>query len=57
MDEGWQALERDENGRQQPNTTKLPGGVSGIAEFVHKKGLRLGVYSDAGYLMSNLLLC
>ncbi|KAJ5376801.1 Alpha-galactosidase alpha-n-acetylgalactosaminidase [Penicillium cosmopolitanum] len=48
MDEGWQALERDENGRQQPNTTKLPGGVSGIAEFVHKKGLRLGVYSDAG---------
>ncbi|CAI7564053.1 unnamed protein product [Penicillium pancosmium] len=48
MDEGWQALERDKNGRQQPNTTKLPGGVGGIAEFVHKKGLKLGVYSDAG---------
>jgi Alpha-galactosidase len=50
MDEGWQAMERDENGRQQANTTKLPGGVAGIADFVHNKGLKLGVYSDAGYI-------
>ncbi|KAJ5802529.1 Alpha-galactosidase alpha-n-acetylgalactosaminidase [Penicillium pulvis] len=48
MDEGWQAMERDENGRQQANTTKLPGGVARIADFLHNKGLKLGVYSDAG---------
>ncbi|KAJ5150345.1 Alpha-galactosidase alpha-n-acetylgalactosaminidase [Penicillium canariense] len=48
MDEGWQAMERDQNGQQQPNTTKLPDGVAGIAEFVHNKGLKLGIYSDAG---------
>ncbi|KAF2497658.1 glycoside hydrolase family 27 protein [Lophium mytilinum] len=48
MDEGWQDLERDSSGRQQPNLTKLPDGVPGIAKYVHGKGLKLGIYSDAG---------
>lgn len=54
MDEGWQALERDESGRQQANATKLPGGVAGVAGYVHNKGLKLGIYSDAGYFTPKL---
>ncbi|KAJ5663320.1 hypothetical protein N7507_004051 [Penicillium longicatenatum] len=48
MDEGWQAMTRDENGRQQPNTTSFPKGIRAIADFVHSKGLKVGIYSDAG---------
>jgi alpha-galactosidase len=49
MDEGWQAMKRDEDGRQQPNTTSFPKGIGAIADFVHSKGLKVGIYSDAGY--------
>jgi alpha-galactosidase len=49
MDEGWQAMKRDEDGRQQPNTTRFPKGIGAIADFVHSKGLKVGIYSDAGY--------
>ncbi|KAJ6035612.1 hypothetical protein N7499_002738 [Penicillium canescens] len=48
MDEGWQAMTRDEDGRQQPNTTRFPKGIAAIADFVHSKGLKVGIYSDAG---------
>ncbi|GME24913.1 hypothetical protein V500_04511 [Neofusicoccum parvum] len=48
MDGGWQALERASDGRQQANATKLPGGVKVVADYVHSRGLQLGIYSDAG---------
>ncbi|KAL1629890.1 hypothetical protein SLS56_005159 [Neofusicoccum ribis] len=48
MDGGWQALERASDGRQQANATKLPGGVKAVADYVHSRGLQLGIYSDAG---------
>ncbi|KAH8765118.1 glycoside hydrolase family 27 protein [Hyaloscypha sp. PMI_1271] len=48
LDEGWQALTRDSHGRQQPNATKFPSGISYLAEYVHRLGLKLGIYSDAG---------
>jgi alpha-galactosidase len=44
LDEGWQALTRDASGRQQANATKFPSGVSGLASYVHKLGLKLGIY-------------
>ncbi|KAF2022031.1 glycoside hydrolase family 27 protein [Aaosphaeria arxii CBS 175.79] len=48
IDDGWQANERDANGRQQPNSTLFPDGIARIADYVHSKGLKLGIYSDAG---------
>jgi len=44
LDEGWQALARDSNRRQQPNATKFPSGISALADYVHKLGLKLGIY-------------
>jgi len=44
LDEGWQALTRDSYGRQQPNATKFPSGISYLADYVHRLGLKLGIY-------------
>lgn len=44
MDEGWQALERDAEGRQQHNATRFPSGISALAEYVHALGLKIGLY-------------
>ncbi|KAH6694991.1 glycoside hydrolase superfamily [Leptodontidium sp. MPI-SDFR-AT-0119] len=48
LDDGWQSFSRDANGRQQANSTRFPSGIKGLADRVHKMGLKLGVYSDAG---------
>jgi alpha-galactosidase len=44
LDEGWQALTRDGNGRQQANATKFPSGIPALADYVHKLGLKIGIY-------------
>ncbi|OHW97661.1 alpha-galactosidase [Colletotrichum incanum] len=48
IDEGWQALERDAEGRQQHNATRFPAGVAALADHVHGLGLKIGLYSDSG---------
>ncbi|KAB5575336.1 glycoside hydrolase superfamily [Coniochaeta sp. 2T2.1] len=48
IDDGWQAYQRDNNGRQQANATKFPNGIKAVADYVHSLGLKLGIYSDAG---------
>ncbi|KKY14019.1 putative alpha-galactosidase alpha-n-acetylgalactosaminidase [Phaeomoniella chlamydospora] len=48
LDEGWQDLERDSEGRQQPNTTKFPDGIAALAQYVHQSDMKIGIYSDAG---------
>ncbi|KPM43748.1 hypothetical protein AK830_g2750 [Neonectria ditissima] len=48
IDGGWQAFERDENNRQQPNATKFPNGVKVVGDEIHDLGLKFGIYSDAG---------
>ncbi|KAI9150891.1 glycoside hydrolase family protein [Paramyrothecium foliicola] len=48
LDAGWQSKTRAEDGRQQPNATLFPNGISGVADKVHGLGLKIGIYSDAG---------
>ncbi|KAK1372657.1 Alpha-galactosidase [Heracleum sosnowskyi] len=31
-----------------PHKTKFPSGIKALAYYVHNKGLKLGIYSDAG---------
>jgi len=31
------------------NPSTFPSGIKALADYVHGKGLKLGVYSDAGY--------
>lgn len=47
IDDLWQLADRDKNGHIQIDSVKFPRGIKYIADYLHKKGLKLGVYSDA----------
>lgn len=32
-----------------PKASTFPSGMKALADYVHSKGLKLGIYSDAGY--------
>ncbi len=49
IDDGWQ-IDRDEEGNILANMEKFPSGIKALADYVHSKGLKFGLYSDAGYL-------
>lgn len=49
IDDGWQ-IDRDENGNIIVNPEKFPSGIKALADYIHSKGLKFGLYSDAGYL-------
>ena len=48
IDDCWHG-ERDENGFIQEDKTKFPSGMKALADYMHERGLKLGIYSDAGY--------
>jgi len=48
IDDGWQ-VDRDAQGNIVVNKKKFPSGIKALADYVHSKGLRFGIYSDAGY--------
>jgi alpha-galactosidase len=47
IDDCWQG-ERDAQGFIQADPVKFPSGIKALADYVHSKGLKLGIYSDAG---------
>lgn len=47
LDDCWQ-VSRDSNGVIVPDPTRFPNGIKALADYVHSKGLKLGVYSDHG---------
>jgi len=49
IDDCWAELNRDSNGRLVASASKFPSGIKALADYVHSKGLKLGIYSDAGY--------
>src|SRR3954454_13019137 len=48
IDDCWMQHSRDGSGNLQPDFGKFPDGISGTAAYVHAKGLKLGIYEDAG---------
>ena len=48
LDDGWMSPVRDENGRLFGNPEKFPGGMKAIGDYLHERGLKFGIYSDAG---------
>ncbi|MCC8242747.1 glycoside hydrolase family 27 protein [Saccharothrix luteola] len=48
LDDCWMARERDEHGRLVPDPVKFPDGLRPVADYVHERGLKFGVYADAG---------
>jgi hypothetical protein len=48
IDEGWWQGTRDSAGNITVDTSEWPGGMSAIADYIHSKGLKAGIYTDAG---------
>lgn len=49
IDDGWQGG-RDNKNNIIADPIKFPSGIKALAEYVHSKGLKLGIYSDAAQL-------
>eukprot|EP00249_Psilotum_nudum_P008984 c21637_g2_i1 orf=798-2039(+) len=49
IDDCWAELSRDSGGNLVPRSSTFPSGINALADYVHGKGLKLGIYSDAGY--------
>ena len=47
IDDCWQ-VERDPQGHIVPDAKRFPSGMKALADYVHGKGLKFGIYSDAG---------
>ncbi|XP_022146795.1 alpha-galactosidase 3-like isoform X2 [Momordica charantia] len=48
IDDCWSARKRDSRGQLVPDPKSFPSGIKALADYVHSKGLKLGIYSDAG---------
>ncbi|MGW1597500.1 NPCBM/NEW2 domain-containing protein [Streptomyces sp. NPDC002343] len=48
LDDCWALPERDANGRLVPDPVRFPDGIKAVADYVHAKGLKLGIYTSAG---------
>jgi len=48
IDEGWWQGTRDAAGTITVDTAEWPGGMAAIADYLHSKGLKAGIYTDAG---------
>lgn len=48
IDDCWSEKQRDSNGRLVPDRWKFPEGIKPVADYVHSKGLKFGMYSCAG---------
>lgn len=47
IDDCWHG-QRDAQGFIHEDVTRFPSGMKALADYVHSKGLKLGIYSDAG---------
>ena len=48
LDAGWWLGTRDSAGNITVDQSKWPGGMKAIADYIHGKGLKAGIYTDAG---------
>ncbi|HET6295567.1 MAG TPA: glycoside hydrolase family 27 protein [Kribbella sp.] len=53
IDAGWNAtmnweFHSDANGIPNPDPARFPSGINGIADYIHSKGLKAGIYMAAG---------
>ncbi|WP_372350661.1 NPCBM/NEW2 domain-containing protein [Streptomyces sp. KL116D] len=48
LDDCWALPARDANGKLVPDPVRFPGGIKAVADYVHSKGLKLGIYTSAG---------
>ena len=47
IDDCWQ-VSRDEQGNIVADPQRFPSGMKALGDYIHSKGLKFGIYSDAG---------
>lgn len=48
IDDCWSLMERDDEGKLVADPAKFPHGMKYLADYIHSKGLKFGMYSCAG---------
>jgi alpha-galactosidase len=48
LDDCWAQGDRDAGDRLVPDRTRFPHGIKALADYVHARGLKLGLYTSAG---------
>ena len=48
LDDCWQDMERDASDDLQPDPDRFPSGMKHLADYLHTRQLKLGVYTDYG---------
>ncbi|SHT78073.1 alpha-galactosidase [Mycobacteroides abscessus subsp. abscessus] len=48
VDDCWMAPVRDPQGRLQADPQRFPSGIKALADYVHARGLKFGLYESAG---------
>ena len=48
IDDGWEAMARDEQGNLVADPKKFPNGMKAVSDYVHAKGLKFGIHNCAG---------
>ncbi|MGW7525843.1 NPCBM/NEW2 domain-containing protein [Streptomyces sp. NPDC054783] len=48
LDDCWALPQRDADGKLVPDPARFPNGIKAVADYVHSKGLKLGIYTSAG---------
>jgi alpha-galactosidase len=48
IDDCWMTKSRDRDGLLVADPVKFPSGMRALADYIHARGLKLGIYEDAG---------
>ena len=48
IDDCWAYWQRDKDGNLKANPERFPSGMKALADYIHSKGLKFGLYSSAG---------
>ncbi|KAK7906918.1 hypothetical protein WMY93_015530 [Mugilogobius chulae] len=48
IDDCWSSKDRDKDGRLQADPKRFPSGIKKLADYMHVRGLKLGIYGDMG---------
>ncbi|MBC9716011.1 NPCBM/NEW2 domain-containing protein [Streptomyces sp. TRM66268-LWL] len=54
LDDCWALPERDADGKLVPDPVRFPNGIKAVADYVHAKGLKFGIYTSAGTKTCNV---
>ncbi|MFJ6432755.1 NPCBM/NEW2 domain-containing protein [Streptomyces sp. NPDC091416] len=48
LDDCWAKPQRNADGKLEADPVRFPHGIGAVADYVHSKGLKLGIYTSAG---------